>query len=633
MNQQEIKELLTAHNQQIDIVFEAINTFKGFVWNTENIEKLCNDKKIININSPLEQSDIQLIAKRFQTYPYDEINTILSTRKAKIEKILKNFDKWDDYNQQYQTYIESQSNNFINQLSTLFKHGENTNLIQYLNSILAGFQIIKSNVNTNIDELFENFKYGNKNYVIFGKNGAGKTSLLNKIANDVINQNSFVIPANRSFKTNEDNNFYYKEQPLNQIFKNDLAILYLTCELKDKSFKEYEQGIIDNNIIVKFKNIFNSLGLERSIDINKFSIKLQAKDEEIYPLFKGSDGEKAVIFIIISILLLPQNAFIFIDEPELHLNGALMQKLFNLLEKERSDVKFIYVTHIINFVESRKNVELIYLEKINKHNCWKFKNIQNFEATDINMLLGIEGTQDDIIFCEGNDQASIDYKIFDSIFDDCLIKPVGSCELAINNTKLLHTTGKYSFLRRKAYAIIDNDFKNDEEIQQLSNTNIKVLEYNEMENLLLCEDIVTYINTKTLNHNISEIKTQIIQLISSRKIDTMTDFLNKKYKKIIDINKLSYTNLDKRLETMTQQNSLKLKQALDEYESKYNEFLINNDYENLIKIVPAKNIFKESAKILGFKDSNNYIDYIINAIKQDEYFKELLKNKINFQRN
>jgi ABC-type transport system involved in cytochrome c biogenesis ATPase subunit len=56
---------------------------------------------------------------------------------------------------------------------------------------------LSQNLNPNIDELFEHFKYGSKNYVVFGKNGAGKTTLLRKICSDVINENSFVIPANR----------------------------------------------------------------------------------------------------------------------------------------------------------------------------------------------------------------------------------------------------------------------------------------------------------------------------------------------------------------------------------------------------------------------------------------------------
>lgn len=635
MNQAEIKELLLQCNRQVDIITDTINSIKSLNWDNDSIQKFCEEKQISFNSSYLAQPDIQQAIDKIKTYSFDDLERVLTNYKTKNDNLVKELSSWEYYNQQYRTYVESQTKNFIQQLSNHFNITQNINLRAYFNNILTGFQIINNSINSSIDQLYEHFKYGNKNYVIFGKNGAGKTTLLNQIANGILNQNSFVIPANRSLKITQKNDYYHQDLKLNQIFQNDLAMLYLTDELRERSLREYEQGLPKiNNIQEKFKNIFNELGLERFVELEKNLLFLKAENEPShYSLFSGSDGEKAVIFMILSILLLPPDAFVFIDEPELHLNGALMQKLFNQLENERRDVKFIYVTHIINFVESRKNVELIYLEKTQKYNNWKFKNIKEFDNADIDMILGIEGTQDDIIFCEGNNQTSIDHRILDCIYDDCFIKPVGSCELAINNTKLLHSTGKYSFLRRKAYAIIDNDFRTDEEIQKLCEDNIKVLEYNEWENLLLCEDIITYVNSRTSNRDIEGIKKNIIDLINSRRTATMKDFINKKYKKIIEVNKLSYENLDKKLEETNTQNNENLKQNLSEYESLFDKYVSANNYEALIKIVPAKCIFKESSKLLGFSDSDAYIDRIVVLLKQDCIFKDLVKSKINLIRN
>lgn len=635
MNQAEIKELLLQCNRQVDIITDTINSIKSLNWDNDSIQKFCEEKQISFNNIYLTQPDTQQIIDKLKTYSFDDLERVLKNYKTKNDNLVNELSSWEHYNQQYRTYIENQTKNFIQQLSIYFNITQNINLRAYFNNISTGFQIINNSINSSIDQLYEHFKYGNKNYVIFGKNGAGKTTLLNQIANGILNQNSFVIPANRSLKTTQNNDYYHYDLKLNQIFQNDLAMLSLTDELRERSLKEYEQGLPKiNNIQEKFKNIFNELGLERFVELEKNLLFLKAENEPShYSLFSGSDGEKAVIFMILSILLLPHDAFVFIDEPELHLNGALMQKLFNQLENERRDVKFIYVTHIINFVESRKNVELIYLEKTQKYNNWKFKNIKEFDNADIDMILGIEGTQDDIIFCEGNNQTSIDHRILDCIYDDCFIKPVGSCELAINNTKLLHSTGKYSFLRRKAYSIIDNDFRTEQEIQKLSEDNIKVLEYNEWENLLLCEEVISYVNDRTSNRNIEEIKSNIVELIKNRRTATMNDFINKKYKKIIEINKLSYETIDKKLKETNAQNNEKLKQSLSEYETLFDTYVTENNYESLIKIVPAKCIFKESSKLLGFSDSNAYIDRIVVLLKQDHTFKDLVKSKINLIRN
>ena len=637
MNQAEIKELLLECNRQVDIITSTINSIKSINWDNDNIEKFCEEKQISFNSSYLAQPDIQQAIDKIKTYSFDDLERVLTNYKTKNDNLVNELSSWEYYNQQYRTYVESQTKNFIQQLSKHFNITQNINLRAYFNNISTGFQIINNSINSSIDQLYEHFKYGNKNYVIFGKNGAGKTTLLNKIANGVLSENSLVIPANRSLQIGEDNESFCIQptKSLKDVLKGAGALHNLVMQICSYTLNEViNKNNISGSLIKRLESVFNKLDLERKllIENNYIYFYIDVPNGK-YTLPKCSDGEKAIVFIIMAILLAPQNAFIFIDEPELHLNGALMQKLFNELENERPDIKFIYVTHIINFVESRKNVELIYLEKTRKHNEWKFRNIKDFETADIDMILGIEGTQEDIIFCEGNNQTSIDHRILDCIYDDCFIKPVGSCELAINNTKLLHSTGKYSFLRRKAYSIIDNDFRTEQEIQKLSEDNIKVLEYNEWENLLLCEEVISYVNDRTSNRNIEEIKSNIVELIKNRRTATMNDFINKKYKKIIEINKLSYENIDKKLKETNAQNNEKLKQSLSEYETLFDTYVTENNYESLIKVVPAKCIFKESSKLLGFSDSNAYIDRIVVLLKQDRTFKDLVKSKINLIRN
>lgn len=104
-----------------------------------------------------------------------------------------------------------------------------------------------------------------------------------------------------------------------------------------------------------------------------------------------------------------------------------------MLEAERPDICFVYLTHITDFVESRKNVELIYLEKTDSYNSWNFKKITDYNDISLDVLLSIEGTKEDILFCEGT-RASIDCKILECIFPDFEVMPVGSCEQVKLNT-------------------------------------------------------------------------------------------------------------------------------------------------------------------------------------------------------
>ena len=127
---------------------------------------------------------------------------------------------------------------------------------------------------------------------------------------------------------------------------------------------------------LKFYEIFSSLGLDRDIIADKESLFLKGAQINQYSMNDASDGEKSIAYLIMATLLAPQHSFIFIDEPERHLNGALMRNLFDKLETERLDLRFVYLTHNIDFVESRKNVALPpnLLDYVVNKEVFEFKN-------------------------------------------------------------------------------------------------------------------------------------------------------------------------------------------------------------------------------------------------------------------
>lgn len=499
------------------------------------------------------------------------------------------------------------------------------------------FQNLNQIINQNLIELYEYFKYGNKNYIIFGKNGAGKTTLLHNIAGNILNQNSFVIPAYRSLKC-DSNSVYQGERTstnLNSIFTNEKAIDILIVKMikreQDELIKAHQLKTrkTDNTIIEKFCEIFSQLGIERKIKINREQEKAMLYDDGImeYSLSSASDGEKIIAYTIMAILLLPQNGYIFIDEPENHLNGTLMIELFNKLEEVRDDLKFVYLTHNIDFIESRANVELIYLEKTKKVNTWKFKEIQNFNDIDLDIILSIEGAKKDIIFCEGNNNTSIDYKIYSNIYKDFLVMPVSSCEKVIENVKVINSN---PHMRRKAYGILDNDFKSINEIQSLNSDNIFVLDKNEIEDVLLSEKIIEKVNELNTNEvEIDNVKKYVINFVKENKKIILKDFVNKKYNKIIKTSNIKYEEeLEREIDEINQKNKEQLIQEINKLESNIEIYIQNEDYEKILNILPGKTIIKTIVRELGFSDEKAYIAFLINQIRINEEFRQIIVSKL-----
>lgn len=88
-------------------------------------------------------------------------------------------------------------------------------------------------------------------------------------------------------------------------------------------------------------------------DIDTGNIIVVYHEGNNYDFSHLSDGEKAIFYYIAHVLLAKYNSFIIIDEPENHLHLSIITKLWDTLERERSDCQFIYLTHNLDFASSR----------------------------------------------------------------------------------------------------------------------------------------------------------------------------------------------------------------------------------------------------------------------------------------
>ena len=72
-----------------------------------------------------------------------------------------------------------------------------------------------------------------------------------------------------------------------------------------------------------------------------------------------SVGERSVLYLAAQVLRVPESKIIIMDEPEVHLHPSLMGYLWDALEKVRPDCLFIYITHDVDFVTSRRASDTI----------------------------------------------------------------------------------------------------------------------------------------------------------------------------------------------------------------------------------------------------------------------------------
>lgn len=345
---------LKQYKSNLEALLKYVNEVSVINWNTETAIQFFEDHNIptmgiAEIGVPYYQSFYEALNK----FDYASLISNIQECHAKLNDLSK--DNFGNYNEPYQAYINASLNNFNNQIILFFDTlSKNVVRNQYIPALPNELERLKKNLNLNIDRLFEHFKYGNKNYVIFGKNGAGKTTLLKFISSSLLT-NSIILPANRSIKLNTSNRVsFITDYNLNQKLQDDMSLQYLVREINKNTLEAYQAGVTQETVLLnKFYRIFASLGLDREIVIKDDSLFLYGEGISNYSLVDASDGEKSIAYIIMATLLVPQNSFLFIDEPEKHLNGALLRNLFDKLEEERPDLRFVYLTHVTDFVESR----------------------------------------------------------------------------------------------------------------------------------------------------------------------------------------------------------------------------------------------------------------------------------------
>lgn len=376
---------------------------------------------------------------------------------------------------------------------------------------------------TNLPQILEDFKaiklfsFISKvasTTVIIGANGAGKSSLINELRKNSIDE-MYVLPAQKllyfvfnTFGRDSINKDQYISNLKNVETKYD-TIQIQTNKIEDDFsgaftklitlwVKDYAKVVTDNSrgvegvpvaLLERVEQIWNQIFPEITFYPEPNDRVLEVvRNGNKYSINGLSDGERCVLFYIGNVLLAPENSYIVVDEPETFLNAAVYNELWDLLISERPDCQFIFASHNMDFVQSRTNATYVWCKKFEAPYDFDYEILEDSQEMPLSLLTEVSGTRKPILFCEGT-KTSIDYQIYSKLFSEfCFVKPVQGHKQVIQHTKaynnLQHIHGNI------AYGIIDYDWMEEIRIEKYKRKNIFVIPFNEIEMLLVDEAIV-----------------------------------------------------------------------------------------------------------------------------------------------
>lgn len=407
--------------------------------------------------------------------------------------------------------------------------------------------------------------FTSSNVVLIGANGSGKTTFANSIREQLEKtDNGIVIPAQKllvfptynsiptyksafadyesrqkvclddkqTFKAEKNDDYPYS---LSKQYSEELRILVSALiserlERRNNFCSNAREGDIIHlndfkSNIDEVIEIWNHLIEHRTLLCDNLgNLQIECGDEK-YPAYKMSDGERVIFYVVGRVMLAKESSLIIVDEPEMHLHKAILNKLWDILEEKRKDCMFIYLTHDIDFASTRI-ANKRWLKSYSSSTSgifenWEIESIADSEIPEA-LLMKILGSRKKVLFCEGK-QGSLDRQIIELLFPNFTIIPLASCKDVINYTKAYNKiSNKYAV----AYGIIDRDFRTKEQLDKLAAENIYSYDVAEIENLFLIEDFIKgFAEYKHEPCDIDNIKTQILALLTRNKEQQISSYL------------------------------------------------------------------------------------------------------------
>ncbi|WP_136618581.1 MULTISPECIES: AAA family ATPase [Mesorhizobium] len=488
---------------------------------------------------------------------------------------------------------------------------------------------------------------GNSPIVVLGPNGSGKTKLAQRISQ--LNSVSAISAQRRTWlddnipvqqeaqaysNINQHQNSWqgHAYRPTEEI--NDL-LSFLIQEHANALTKQNAEAIlrkkrlppITNTKLMQLQAIWKTIYPKRDLQIGGYfpAVKrLDAAGEPPYKLRDMSDGERTVLYMCARVLSAKQN-IILIDEPELHLHTRLAVMFWDEIEKLRSDCRFIYITHDLNFALSRRDAIMLVAKGNNEAVTLLTEDLPSSVAADVLGAATLPFHARRIFIFEGQDGRGFAGEFFPVWFDDSSTYSMGVGDRA----SVMETTSgllKAGVAAATVVGLVDRDYYPDEALAKPPK-GVAVLALHEIESVLCDKDCVSAIASH-LGKDGAEVWSgfhkrvvnefsagQLSHIVANRVRARVGDLLHGAFDAAQVTKSLAETSenhrngfealdLPNKVQTMFQEEGERVKAAL------------KPDSQETLAILPGKQLLSLLASTLGFNKNSELTGLVLRALNR-----------------
>jgi hypothetical protein len=357
------------------------------------------------------------------------------------------------------------------------------------------------------------------------------------------------------------------------------------------------------------------------------------EESKKYNASEMSDGERIVFYLIGEVICTKENSLIIIDEPENHLHKSITKKLWDKIEQERPDCTFAYLTHDIDFAVSRQDSTKIWMKSYDGNEIWDYEVLDEESPLPEQLYLEVLGSRKPILFIEG-ELDSIDYKLYEQIFKEYTIKPLGSCDKVFEATSSFNDLKDFHHI--DSFGLIDRDRRTEEQINHINNSSIWVSKVAEVESFLLLEDIVKII-AKRMGKNETEIFTNVQKRVINdfkanleREATQYTlNIIKNNFEKQLNPKVNNFSTLNDILTSYWEKQDFQ--KIYDEIKEKFEQIVNDKDYNAVLEVYNNKgliNVSQIAIKCDLNSRNNAYLNQILTIFKTNTEESEKIRESV-----
>jgi ABC-type cobalamin/Fe3+-siderophores transport system ATPase subunit len=351
---------------------------------------------------------------------------------------------------------------------------------------------------------------------ILGRNGTGKSALVNNLATQWQGQCIYMPGSRPSYFDNESlsmtpasrrdyaSNLAYYNSPdsrwksVSGTIKNEKAIHDLQVaetQYKLDAANQIKAEGAESSAIARLLTDDSPLDIVNSIlSQANLAVQLEVAGGELrasqagvrYSYARMSDGERSALIFSAEVVAAPSGTIFLIDEPELHLHPSIVIALIKALILTRPDCGFVVCTHELGLPIAVQGGEIVLVRSC----AWHGGTISSWEVTVIDdpkqipewLWVDVIGARHKILFIEGDDKASLDQPLYSLLFPAVSVRPLASCRDVMRAVEGLRAVEGVH--RTSAFGLIDHDGMSDDQMRKFEAGGIYPLPIYSVESLI-----------------------------------------------------------------------------------------------------------------------------------------------------